>query len=60
MWAIKKRPKCRSCGRRLEGETADVRLETMDGIVTIEICGGCADLLDLQSEASRRTQEKEE
>jgi RNase P subunit RPR2 len=60
-----KRKKCPLCKKVLKpkNETADVRLDTLDGPLELNICMNCSTILDKSAEilnGKRRSKEKEE
>lgn len=60
MWFAKK--KCKACKKKLRknDETADLRLETGEGVHTMEICLECAEFFDKSAEVLVRRKKDEE
>lgn len=48
-----KTKKCKTCKAKIpkNTESAELRLDTAEGIVTLEICNECAEFLDKSAEA---------
>lgn len=51
-----KSKKCGSCKRKIgkKEETADLRLDTKDGILELEICSDCARFFDVSADVLKR------
>ena len=59
-WKRKKCPLCKTVLKKKNG-IAELRLDTADGPIEMEICMGCSTVLDKSAEmlnGSRRTKEK--
>ena len=56
MFTIKRKQKCQICDSKQSSDTPlhELRVETLDGIVSYEICEKCADVFDRSAEIMRK------
>ena len=53
--------KCKLCDKKIKKDsTAEMQIDTAEGIHTIEICFSCADILDMAAEAAKAKRKPEE
>lgn len=49
-----KTKKCRTCEKKLKDNIHEIRLQTADGIVILEICDECAEFFDKSADVLSR------
>lgn len=48
-----KNKKCKTCRKKIVGESAELRVDTANGIMVLEVCDECADFFDKSADILR-------
>ena len=49
-WDKYKKKKCNLCNAKIKGESSELRVNTSEGELELEICTRCADIIDKSAE----------